>query len=395
MSKKIKPVALETLEKIDEKIVKDLKKIKLALPTSESLKQFNFILKSFENLHKDYHDFQWAIKTDIDTGKTQAKEYCKSMEISKKLLQKVNTKRKRIRSQEVDLNKREFCWKRSLKKIKGLWQGNIVDMESSLKTQKHTLNRIRDDYFTAMKRIELEINEVLAGKIAEERKIEEKSEETEKKQGSRMFITEDIANFRSYSAKSKEKVLEKDENSCEPLKNPLETNKVGLEEVANALKVLKRANLINTNGNHELFKIAELIKDPENSLSIELMIQLLEIDSQKRQKPTNSKRKSLKPQIFPDNEGTSREKYIFSAEKSFNRTILSNEFLLSPQNADFSESYFQFPGKKEVLTDVKLEDLMNVPCIYDDFDMLSADTSVIQDLPGVNVFENSSEVEII
>ena len=397
----------------------------------------------------------------------------KDLEINRNVLNKINTNKKRIRSQEIILNKCEFRLGRSLGKIKGLWQENLSEMETSLKFQKETLKRVSKNYFNAMNAIEKEIDDVLEGpsipnlkldkikpKNASSKKLSDGSNKNYKRSEDEIisnrsvfsFIAEDIASFRSYSSrqhaskkiternsaeksKNRNRIFKEDHtsNQFENIMNELEQKKldsisgrsvknaleksnseisaksttikgkngelsestqINYNEIKKALIILKKANLINNSGNQELLKIAEMIKDPENSSNVELMIQLINIENKKQQKTLGNSYISKiigKPstpssinritrfQSMVDNEGTSREKYKFFEEKSLNRTILSNENLLSPKNDDFLDNSLKFTHKNEDLKDVQLEDLLNVSSVFDDLGLISADNSIIQE----------------
>ena len=387
----------------------------------------------------------------------------------------LNPSQKRIRSQEIILNKRAIRMGRSLGRIKGLWQENLSEMETSLKLQKETLKRVSKNYFNAMNEIEKEMNEVLEGPSVPNLKLDRvkrnsnylkalgqlSSDSNKNRKGSEeesvsnrsafSILTEDIASLRSYTSRqyankttaerssaenelSQKSVIKEDssrvqfenitnglghkkqsksslehlsksntskinpENSEKSIrtkaKDETENTQVNYEEIKNALLILKKANLINNCGNQELLKIAEMIKDPENSSNVDLMIQLINIENKKH---TNSSSNSSSSRIISkpllpssinrlsreqsiDNEGTLREKYKFLEEKSLNRTMLSNENLLSPRNYDFLDNSLKFLQKNEELTDVKLEDLLNISSVFDNLGLLSAENTIIQEI---------------
>ena len=310
-------------------------------------------------------------------------------------------------------------------------------MESSLKHQKETIKRMSKDYFKVIKEIEKEINEVLdspkipnlnlkqiqrtnnfSARSSDRSSNYKKSDELISNRSAFSFFTEDIASFRSYSFKpcidklgrqaeqknfaeeknnsiktlgtESEKVLvinKKHSESPENSKKIEETTSINFEEIKEALLILKRAHLINTKGNQELLLISEMIKDPDKSSSVELLLQCLDLENKKQKskkaeffrprgksfKPKKIERMINIPDIDPDS--TSKEKFRPLEEKSFNLTLLSNENLLSPQNQDNFENSF----KKFELNDVKREDIMNVSSILDDLGLMSADSSMIRE----------------
>lgn len=445
------PTLLLSLKKECEKISKELYKLKLTMPTTECLRKTEQIVKKFNHLKQNWANFASKTLESINLNKNQACQYMKSMEVNKNLLQEVQNEKKRIKSQEILQKKSELILGRSLGKIKGLWQENLIDMEKSLKIQKETLKRISKNNITALDDINNEINLVLnpprvpnlrldrihKNISSTSRRASEKSsklfnpgkEEILSSHSAFTFCTEDKGVFRSHSSRAKagnkkssrvtsekrvpqipeilspinfsQVIQENNQNlqntklkspsfsskSRSKLQSALDNDSVGIEEIKEALIILKKANLINKNGSQELLKLAEMIKDPKNSSNVELMLQLLDLEGQKSHKDHQKHFKFVKPHTSSSNlrlrisklgdlEGTSREKFKFSDDKSFNRTILSNENLLSPKNYDdcLESSY-----RKSDLKDVKLEDLLNVASIMDDLGLISAENSMIHE----------------
>lgn len=173
------------------------------------------------------------------------------------------------------------------------------------------------------------------------------------------------------------------------------------DEIKKALEILKKARLLNAGNNQFLLKLAEMIRDPENSSNVELMLQLINIERKKNRVSTRSSSKlkksgkpptptnsHLKKKIPSDLVGTAREKFLFSDDKSFNRTILSIESPFSPRAAEFFEG--NMPNAEA--NDVKLEDLLNVPSMIDGIGLISADTSMVQDeVPRPKVIPRTRE----
>ncbi|OMJ83276.1 hypothetical protein SteCoe_15866 [Stentor coeruleus] len=466
---------LISLNKACDKILEDLKKLKLTMPTTESLKKVQTISEKFNTLKQNWSNLASRTLSTINITKTQANQYIRSMEINRNILQEVQKDKKRIKSQEIILRKNEVRLGRSLGEIKNLWEVNLIEMESSLKSQKETLNKITKGFiedclssknffpktkdFKQDKKLIIEthnipnlhLEHIQKKTTSTSRHTSEKSskyynildENIQSNRGSFSFITEDIASFRSYSYKTRTgnknnlkdqsekirqptqeilspinfaQIIQENENNGEKskvsnqsissksrsrLKNALLNDSVNIDEIKEALVILKRANLINKNGNKELLKLAEMMKNPENSSNVELMLQLIEIEGQKSSKSnpkqfkfakphTPSNKKRLRISKISDIEGTSREKFRFLEDKSFNRTILSNENFLSPKNYDECMENSQKEGE---LKDVKLEDLLNVASIMDDLGLASADNSVIQKILS-DPLEESTEKKL-
>lgn len=402
----------KSLKKETEKIFKELSKLKLEMPTNSTTSLMSKISKKFLTLENSWQHLSSNTLKAISTNKSKATKYIRSLKLNQKLQKSFQKDKKRIKSQETILKKRELRLGRSLDKIKGLWQENLSDMESSLKAQKETLVRISQDYFTAMKKIESEINDVLvgpavpslnlkklekkpSGRICSNRKYSEKEFNTNR--SSHSAFNENIPSFRSCSSRNMHSVgktikkckgdRERNTGSLASFGKPdskdYNGDSVSMQEIKEALSILKKANLINNSGNAQLLKIAELVKDPDNTSNVELMLQLIEIENRKNKVPDsrvrNGPKKSrlrLKRVKADDMDDTSREKFKFSEEKSFNKTLLSNNNLLSPSHYEEGD----FGHGKEEFNDVKLEDLLGVASLIEDLGLVSADNSIIETL---------------
>lgn len=412
MLKQAKKQSVVSLQKETKAITKEFSKLKTVMPSRSSASLLMKISDKFSTLQNFWQSLSSLSTNSITNSKTRAKKYLRSMKSNKNVLENIQEDKKRIKSQETILQKREIRLERSLDKFKGLWQENISDMESSLKSQKDTLLRISEDYFSTMKKIEAEIKDVLEGPTIPPLNLEKLHSKVQSIALSNQKFTknqsnsnrslllrhdEDIASFRSHSSRIKHKKRkenlkfkednEKTNNFSANLKN-LRMNErsedsVSMQEIKEALFILKKANLINNSGNAQLLKIAELVKDPENTSNVELMLQLIEIENRKnygardRQRVSSNKNQirahRAKRSKFDDLDDTSREKFKMSEEKSFNKTLLSNENLLSPVNYDEG---LDTEYAKEELNDVKLEDLLNVKSLIEDLGLVSADNSM-------------------
>ena len=433
-------------------IRESIKSLKSLMPDHKKTRELRKISKKFEGIASTWQKLSSFTNESINSDKVKASQLLQSMKVSRKLLNDVQIDKKRIKSQEIILKRKELKLGKSLERIKGLWKGSLSDMESSLKMQRDALSRISQEYFSAMNKIDHEINDVLQNPSVPALNLDQLSpkKSNSKKSSSRKtsncrssqedFISncsafslfaDEIPSCRSLSTNNKsvsekkglknnEKIKPKlgsnsnegkngkgtemeaeerdfDENSkaicnadsrsseglSEISKQESINENVSLQDIKEALLVLKKANLINNSGNSQLLKIAEMIKDPDNTSNIELILQLIEIENRKSKCP-NGKNKAKRPSNprikikkskVAELVDTSREKFRFSDEKSFNRTLLSNEFLLSPKNYDEGLDFI-FSGKEE-LTDVKLEDLLNVNSLIEDLGLVSADNSLL------------------
>ena len=426
-------------------IRESIKSLKLLMPDQKKSRELRKISKKFDGIALTWQKLSSFTNESITSDKLKASQLLQSMKVSRKLLIDAQIDKKRIKSQEIILKRKELKLGKSLERIKGLWQGSLSDMESSLKMQRDALSRISQEYFSAMNKIDHEINDVLQNPTVPALNLDQISPKkpNSKKSSSRKtsncrssqedfisnssafsIFTEDIPSYRSLSTNNKNVSEKKGVKKNEKIKLKIETNSnveekdfkgieikekkkdfdedsksnenlsdnskqerltdsVSLQDIKEALLILKKANLINNSGNSQLLKIAEMVKDPENTSNLELMLQLIEIENRKNKcpneknkvkRPSNPRIKIKKSKVA-ELVDTSREKFRFSDEKSFNRTILSNEFLLSPKNFDEGLDFI-FSGKEE-LTDVKLEDLLNVNSLIEDLGLVSADNSLL------------------
>lgn len=156
------------------------------------------------------------------------------MEINCNIFQEVKKEKNLIKSQEIILRKNELRLGRSLGEIKNLWEVNLTEMESSLKSQKESLNKspkalsktaYKKNFFPKPKDLKsdkkliidthntpnLHLEQIQKKTTSTSRHTSEKSskyynmldENIQSNRGSFSFITEDIASFRSYSYRTK------------------------------------------------------------------------------------------------------------------------------------------------------------------------------------------------
>ena len=468
----------ENLQNDNRQIIQDLNKLQKQIPDLDLQAYLQKIRKKFHTLAKTYSSFNSKLFKDLNFSKEKAKNFIQSIESSRGEGRQIHRQKSLIKSKENVLNSREREWQRSLGKIRGMWEKNLFDMETSLKYQKETIRRIGSSYFTTIRGIEKELQEALDGPKVPGLKLEHiKSTKTSVKGSSARssssfklsdeddiisnrsafsYATEDVASHRSNSSRARafvkrvnpplpptflvvpsgsatggtsenaSEVNQSDINvsvEFEKLMSEIEKEKkfkdnpnsismeksfggwkseydseesvsfnLNSEEIKRALNVLKKARLLNAGSNQFLLKLAEMIKNPESSSNVELMLQLIEIERKKtkvskragarvsgRGKPPTPTHLSVKRRIPSDPNGTFREKFLFSDDKSFNRTILSNENHSSPQHQEiFDGSYLSNFSNN----DVNLEDLLNVPSYVDSLGLANADNSftVIDDV---------------
>jgi hypothetical protein len=449
-------------------ILQDFKKLQKTLPSPQLQADLQKIMKKFNLLGKSYATFKSNVFKDLNFSKEKAKSFILSIESSRCEGKQIHRQKSLIKSKENVLKSREREWQRSLGKIRGLWEKNLFEMETSLKYQRETIRRIGSSYFSSIRNIEKELQDALDGPKVPGLKLEQiKSSRTSVKGSSARssssfklsdeddlisnrsafsYATEDLVSHRSNSSRARamvrrvnpplpptlpalasgvatggtcvnagdinesvefEKLMNEIEKEKKYKDNP---NSISMEksiggwkseyeseesvsfnlnsdEIKKALIVLKKARLLNAGNNQFLLKLAEMIRNPESSSNVELMLQLINLERKKgkigqrnagrskgRGKPPTPTNLAARRRVPSDPNGTSREKFLFSDEKSFNRTILSIENHFSPKDQEFFEgsSINQFSNN-----DVNLEDLLNVPSYVDSLGLANADNSFV------------------
>jgi hypothetical protein len=186
--------------------------------------------------------------------------------------------------------------------------------------------------------------------------------------------SDDIESFR----------MMKNQRKKEKYRNEVESetfhDSVNLQEVKKALHILKKANLLDNNGNSALLKIAEMMKNPENSSNFELVLQLIELENQKN-KPEQGKKMKRK-----------QEKVFFEKEAAFFESSLENSItrgLLSANHPLNSDRIFEHQ-----LRDVDLDEILKVESIHEQIDLLPASGSFWEELnEGVIFSQEDSKMK--
>ena len=476
-----KTFGYDELQGENESIMNEIRKLERIIPDTQTQAKLTSVREKFKDFSKQCSIFDSSMSTNLNKSRMRAEKFLQSIESQRSIYDNIYKKKNRIKSQEIVINTQEREWQQSLGKIKGLWQKNLNVMETSIRSQKETLQRIGTQYLTTINHIEKEIQDVIEGPKVPNLRLDniKKSKTPSKPSSARSssshklsdeddiisnrsafsFITEDVNSHRSNSSRPRppqfkrqnpplppglpnhsinisyasdeneslefDKImleLEKERNLKEAPGNVSMDKTIGgwkseyesegesismnlnPDEIKRALTVLKKARLLNAGGNQFLLKLAEMIKEPENSSNVELMLQLINIERKKNKSsqkmssrhrafgkpPTPTNAAQLKKKVPTELVGTSREKFMFSEDKSFNRTILSTENHLSPKGHDFLDDDFASGD----MNDVNIDDLLNVSSIMDNLGLISADTSLIQEeneKSRVNNYKNSSE----
>lgn len=364
------------------------------------------------------------------------------------------------------VREKENLWHKSLTGIKATWDQNLNKMEKTVKAHKSKLLKIKKGPFLRTQDIDKELHEAFHSPKIPNLDLKKIKNEVNKPHTHRLTSinsaeTEDLLSNRSAFSKltdngsvsyrlnkykpdlpeiiqnnsvisdenasiefdkvmaeishheikynpnsiSMEKTIGgwKSEYESESEQNSLQIN---AEEIKRALQVLKSANLLEKGNNKILLKMAEVLKDPENSENLELMLQLLNLSRNQvtskspyskrtsnsnssilKKPPTPSNRWKRRLQIQSTSEanselaGTTPRSVLFSEEQESNRTMLFAESILSARQHQAEEALEVALDKlpSEELHDVRLEDLLNVTSLGNTLGLKSVDTSLKQE----------------
>ena len=226
-------------------IRESIKSLKLLMPDQKKSRELRKISKKFDGIALTWQKLSSFTNESITSDKLKASQLLQSMKVSRKLLIDAQIDKKRIKSQEIILKRKELKLGKSLERIKGLWQGSLSDMESSLKMQRDALSRISQEYFSAMNKIDHEINDVLQNPTVPALNLDQISPKkpNSKKSSSRKtsncrssqedfisnssafsIFTEDIPSYRSLSTNNKNVSEKKGVKKNEKIKLKIETN---------------------------------------------------------------------------------------------------------------------------------------------------------------------------
>lgn len=359
----------EFLQK-NRKILRDLNNLKLTMPSSKLSQNVEKIKKKFDFLHKNWQSLVLRLDDEVKGNIERNKEISRNMRKSFSFRGKIEKYKTRIRSQEMYVEGRERCAGKSLNRVRKWWRKSLDNMESSLEYQNSVIERVSQDDCKRFERMKDDWDQSGSCECGFSCVCES---EIKADSGFNPFLNspDDIESFRF--TKSKDKILKKKKNL---LKSRSEEERdtlpdsVSINEVKQALFVLKKANLLDDKGNSALLRIAEIMKKPENTSNFELVLQLIEIENQKNSKSIykSSKVRCDKP-LFKRKDlfDTSLENSITEGLLSSSHEILDSKVL----------------GNIE-LKDVNLEDLLQVDSVLEGFGLKSVSASFMNKLNGNN-----------
>lgn len=372
--------------------------------------QFNSIMHSWINLSE-------SLTKQITVNKKRAKEIIINNRRYRAISdEKILRKKRKLREKESSIKSKQRHINKSLSKIRKLWKGNLKDMEYKVSAQKvrkvefkEKFDNIKDQIIndlakepdlsfierqrklamTESKSIvrnqasiepSLIFSEHSEEQINESYAFEELMKEIDAQKGPSKRNQSNISIEKSFGGWKSEYDSEND--SILPV-NPAEIKK--------AIEILKKANLLNPHNGGVLHKLTDLIKDPDNSERLELILQLMNFQSKPSQDTVNSL------DFQPVKEKKASSPIPIEGKADF---ILSREFPLTSQNTtklfthpeplkehDLSENF-----QSEKLDQTHMEESIEIP--FFDVDMRFA-TSESANKPQRLSEDNQGQQELL
>lgn len=382
---------ISNLREKNSSIFTDLDKLKLLMPSKDLQGKLFNVSKKFFTLSQDWENFVNRIEVGVVKLKNKKKWALGRLNKLELGARRIRKREARVRSQEIVMGNCERYASKNLSKVKKMWRRSLDDMKVSMVEQSELGRRVKERCLESNNLLGEDFEKVFEN-VEKSKILFKKTENFPRKFSSNqgdcqrsvrkskdfhedlkwnnpvLYISEDIAPFRGNKRNSDMS----DKKKKRKLKNIIAKNdkvneilpeSVSLQEVKQALFVLKKANLLEKSRNQTLLNLANMIQTPENSSNFELFLQLLNLESQKANNPkTKLIKKTSKPiksPSFPE----------FSLDDSLTQSLISVKNSLS--SSQFSH---------DQLTDVKLEDLLEIIPLIEDLGLLSADNTLIDEL---------------
>ena len=134
------------------------------------------------------------------------------------------------------------------------------------------------------------------------------------------------------------------------------------QEIKSAVNVLKKANLLNPKNGKLLSQLTELLKEPNNSHNLELLVQLANINKRIVQAPdisSNIPKEKVRSKVEQDTKDPFNNALNFSQKLESSQSIMVEEKLLSSRHSENIKHCIEKASNN--LKDVEWEDLINVP----------------------------------
>ncbi|OMJ86077.1 hypothetical protein SteCoe_12433 [Stentor coeruleus] len=367
--------------------------------------QFNFLIQSWITLIK-------SLSNQISKYQKYSQELAnKNQRYRAKSDEKIIRKKTKLREKESSIQNKHRYINKSMTRIRRLWKGNIKDMKYKISIQKANRIKIKKKvdkfkeqvlkkftigsdlcFIERQKNIDLDavvkergsiepsllFSERSEEQIDESYAFEELMKEIDAQKGPAKRNNSNISIEKSFGGWKSEYDSEND--SILPV-NP--------DDIKKAIDVLKKANLLNPQNGGILNKLTDLLKDPENSHKLEIILQLMNFQgrlSQSSYKDPNS------PPVKDEKKLSSKTLEVHDISHKF---PLENEeiFELIPnpeQNEDMDKSK-KFQSQK--LEQVHFEESVGIP--FFDIDMRFATSESGNNKPIRDSEDNHPQQELL
>ena len=389
------------LKKVPEKLIRN------KIQTIQD--KFNDMCDSWKTVSLTLQD---EIKLSIDRSIKISKTFERVRTRSARSERKIQIQQEEIQNKENQMIKIHENIGKKLSNIKQLWGENLNDMKTSLKNQKGKKNEIGINIGKLDKELYEDLAEILNLALSERpRKSFDKelishesafsyiTDPPESKENIKIFsMRSDHQNNSSLEFEECMAEMENQRPAVDNLANISIEKSIGgwkseyesegesfalinPNDIKHAINILKKANLLNSKGGNALDRLTNLLKSPDNTHKIELLLQLMNLQNKPRHNISQNSQKpplkipKLKKIREDDRDITPKPIFLFGEETEFNKTIVSSENPLSArqQEEPFDNILDELRNASFELKDVKLEDLLKIPYFVQDFKFESSD----------------------
>lgn len=205
----------------------------------------------------------------------KAEKLTKKLVISKTKAKKYYTLQREMSHREKNITSKNKSLTFSLKKLRNIWKKEVSSLESSLKKQQKTHNKLSSEYNSSLELIEKEIIKTLnlPININKDRSLDTSKEFDE--------LMKEISLGNDFPIDNSRISMEKNPGGWASEYESDRDSKYETDDIKNAIKVLSKANLIGDDNN--LHKLNEFLNQHQGSESLELILQLLDINSKTKE----------------------------------------------------------------------------------------------------------------
>lgn len=316
------------------------------------------VQRKFAEMVETWTSLDFTLNESIQFNKDIAKK------VQEKSFRIRNRSEKRIKNQQISVDekakqsiKKERRAKKSLTRIKKIWQDDLLEFEKNIQKQKYVSNSVKNDFFSISKSLEdSTLNSDLDTFIQRQKKLckSEKSErtaaETTKSNLEQSIIVSNHSSNPSSDSYEFEKCMaELDKLRNISVDNPLSfsleksfggwkseyesdsesiISPISQEEIKSAISILSKANLLSPENISILGQLSDAIIDPNETNSLEKFYQLITLHNLtpeaypiQKKNPSSSKNHNSFLQDLAST--TPKGKVIFTENCELNKTVLS------------------------------------------------------------------------